>query len=453
MLLAVVVILWGWGLQGRARGDAPITPTAVPVVADGVTAVGSEASTNVVSTEADDSGGRDEMGATKGSGGQDRVRERLLDGEQPNVGGGEQLVFESRLEVARRQRRVGRMESAVRDLVGLLRSGAPNDVKRPALLELASIAEESGQAGRAQQILAQYSRLFSLHPSVVEVYLRQGLLFREMGATDLALAKFHAVFSSALSQRFDQLDYYRRMVLQAQTEIAETYYLIGRWEEAREYFQRVLRLDAPRVTKMQIHYKLVRVLSELAKDDQAVAQAKVFIETYPEAGQLPEVRFLLAKALKKQGQNPEALAQVMQLLESGRRSASERPEEWAYWQKRAGNDIANQLYREGDYVSTLEIYRKLADLDPSAAWQLPVWYQLGLVYERLEQPAKAVETYDRITVREDELKKDAGPPSLMLVVEMAKWRRGNLAWLRSAEVNSATLRPLVTSASTERANE
>jgi len=486
---AIAAVGWGLAHSDPAFADPPITPSAIPVVeasakpvvpaeetaehggtkddpgtrgsgkapTDGDPTAGEPAA--VTGTAGGDEEGGHEpagsahggkveaSGAAKPAAKPDWVRERLLDGETPNEGGENRSVFESRLEVARRQRRNGSQEGAIRDLIGILRSSAPNDVKRPALLEMAGIAEDSGQAGRAQQILAQYTRLFSQHPSVVEVYLRQGLLYREMGATELALAKFHGVFSSALSQRFDQLDYYRRLVLQAQTEIADTYYLIGRWDEAREYFQRVMRLDTPRITKMLIHYKLVRVLSELGRHEQTTAEAKQFVETYPEAGQLPEVRFVLATALKKLGRNSESLEQVMRLLEAGKMSAAQRPEEWMYWQKRAGNDIANQLYREGDYVGTLEIYRKLAELDSSAGWQLPVWYQVGLVYERLEQSSRATEAYDKITAREAEVKGDAGAANLMVVLEMARWRRGNLAWMQSASTNVATLRPLVMTSS------
>ncbi len=456
-LVLVGAVLWGLALSGGALADPPITPTAIPVVAgDTPPAAPTEAEADAGhATEAASAHGAPAAAASaahdtkadaepaKPAAKADWVRERLLDGETPNEVGEDRSVYESRLEVARRQRRSGNQEGAIRDLIGILKSTAPNDVKRPALLEMAGIAEDSGQAGRAQQILAQYTRLFSQHPSVVEVYLRQGLLYREMGATELALAKFHGVFSSALSQRFDQLDYYRRLVLQAQTEIADTYYLSGRWDEAREYLQRVMRLDTPRITKTLIHYKLVKVLSELGRHDQTAAEAKLFLEAYPDAGQLPEVRFVLATALKKLGRNSESLEQVMRLLEAGKTSSAERPEEWMYWQKRAGNDIANQLYREGDYVGTLEIYRKLAELDASATWQLPVWYQIGLVYERLEQAARAAETYDKITAREAEVKSDPGAANLLVVVEMARWRRGNLAWMQSASTNVAGLRPLV----------
>jgi len=62
---------------------------------------------------------------------------------------------------------------------------------------------------------------------------------------------------------------------------------------------------------------------------------------------VPEVRFLLAAALKQTGRNADALQQVLLLLQSQQENVGKDPESWAYWQRRAGNEIANQLYREG----------------------------------------------------------------------------------------------------------
>ena len=44
------------------------------------------------------------------------------------------------------------------------------------------------------------------------------------------------------------------------------------------------------------------------------------------------------------GRNQEALQQVLILLESQRGTAAANPESWAYWQKRAGNEIADQTH-------------------------------------------------------------------------------------------------------------
>ena len=133
------------------------------------------------------------------------------------------------------------------------------------------------------------------------------------------------------------------------------------------------------------------------------------------------------------------MEQVLELLEAQFASAKDRPAEWRYWQQKAGNEIANQLYQEGHYLEALEVYRGLARLDSSPAWQMPVQYQIGLVYERLEQPSKAVEAYDGVLLHASELKGRPVTPSQSEVVEMARWRKDFLQWNRTARVSSMNL--------------
>ncbi|HEY2952443.1 MAG TPA: tetratricopeptide repeat protein, partial [Verrucomicrobiae bacterium] len=289
-------------------------------------------------------------------------------------------------DLARRHHAQKSYTEATRNFTALLESVAPDELKRQALIELAVMAQEQNQLAKAQQILAQYLKQYPQDPGAPEVMLRQGLLYRQMGATTLALSKFYAVMTSALTLKEGSLDYYQRLVLHAQTEIAETYYLQGKNADAVEYLSRLLKLDSPELNKTQIHYKLVRSLAALDNHTEAIAQAKDFLVRYPASTAEPEVRFLLANALKCSGQNRDALQQVLLLLQSQQSSAGETPDQWAYWQQRAGNEIANQMYNEGDYMNALEIYSVLASLNQKPGWQLPVWYQTGLVYEKLHQP-------------------------------------------------------------------
>lgn len=351
-----------------------------------------------------------------------------------------QQDFQSQLDRGAQEKRDKNIAGAEKTFIGLLDSDAPPEFQRTALLELALLAQESEQLARAQQIFAQYLTRFPDDPSVAEVMLRQGLLYRQMGAPNLALAKFYSVMTTSLRLKLDRLEYYQRLVLQAQTEIADTYYLQGKFEEAADFLNRLLKLDNSQLNKGQSLYKLVRSLSALGRQTDVVVQAEMFVTRYPAAGELPEIRFLLADGLKKLGRMREAMQQVLALLESQQTNAVRNPENWIYWQQRAGNEIANQLYKEGDYVNALEIYLNLASLNRSAAWQLPVWYQMGLVYERLEQPQKASETYGRILDRQKELPADNRSPSLTIVLEMAQWRKDHLQWHVQADNATAPLR-------------
>ena len=121
------------------------------------------------------------------------------------------------------------------------------------------------------------------------------------------------------------------------------------------------------------------------------------------------------------------------MLQKQSATAAGHPEDWAYWRQRAGNLIANQFYREGDYPRALDIYSSLAQLDASPQWQLPVLYQIGMTYEHLWQPQKAIEVYSQIISRQTDLGTNT-TPSLVSIADMARWRTGFIQWQTSAEI-------------------
>jgi tetratricopeptide (TPR) repeat protein len=309
----------------------------------------------------------------------------------------------------------------------------PAEIRRLAMLELAYVAQDAGELPKAQVILGEYVRRHQKDPSLPEVCLRQGLIYRQMGAHQQALAKFYQVMNLALSLKLDRFEYYQSLVAKAQTEIADTFYLQGKYDEAAEYFTRLLKLEAKALDRPTVHFKLVRSLAAMNANDRLVGQAQSFVQLYPDSQDLGEVRFLLADSLKKLGRNRESMQQVMALLQSQQKQAEAHPELWAYWKQRTGNEIANDLYKEGDYMSALEIYLRLAEVNSAAAWQLPVWYQTALIYEHLKQPVKAMETYDLILKRQAEVRSNSPSQSLLTLLDMAQWRRNNLVWGRQAD--------------------
>ena len=349
-------------------------------------------------------------------------------------------LFQEQLEYARELRRKKDAMGATRQLVELLKEDVPSEFKRRAMFELALVAQDEGNLSRAQQVFAQYLQQFGKDPSVPEVLLRQGLIYRQMGANQLAISKFYAVMSSALNMQLDQLDYYSRLVLQAQTEIADTYLAQGQFRDAEELYVRLLKQNNLALNKAQIRFKLLRSLESLEKTGEVAAQAEVFETNHVEATELPEVRFMHAQALRKLGRMRESLEQVFLLLDTQQAQEAKSPDNWLYWRQRIGNGIANQLYQEGDYLNSLLLYTRLAELDPSPGWQLPAWYQMGLIHERLQQPQLAVQRYDAILAREKELVGESYTPGLRAVIDMTKWRREHLAWQSKAELAMQSLK-------------
>jgi len=344
---------------------------------------------------------------------------------------GLQERYRTRLELARHYRHVRQPHDAEPLLIELLGEGSPEAIKQQALLELAMAATEQDELPRALQIYAQYLARWPNALLVPEILLRQGQLFRQMGLNNLAMAKFYGVMTSALVLKNDRLDYYQRLVLAAQSEIAETHFQVGKYEDASEFFSRLLKQNSPALDRPWALFRLVRSVSALGRNDETVAQAQDYLAHYSGRPEQAEVRFHLALALKQLGRNAEARLQVLTLLQEQKVLTKEHPELWAYWQQRAGNEIGNQLYREGDYARALEIYLNLAQLDSKLGWQLPVLYQIGLTYERLEQPEKALTFYRDILKREPELG-DQASPGMKALFEMAKWRTEFLGWQTTA---------------------
>lgn len=334
--------------------------------------------------------------------------------------------WQSQLEIARNQRRQQRYDEAAPTLVDLILANTPESMKRSAMLELAVIEQERNQLTRAQQILAHYLNKWPDDENTPEIILRQGLIFRQLGMNSLALTKFYSVMTSSLVLKSDKLEYYRRLVLQAQTEIAETYFQQGKFSDSADFFARLLKQDSPLLNKPQIHYKLIRSLSMLGRHEEVAKQSHDFLGRHENSVEQPEVRFYLASALKRLGRTQESLQQVLVLLQSQHPRARENPEAWAYWRLRTGNEIGNMLYQEGDYLSALQVYSTLATLSTNAAWQLPVRYQMGLTYERLEQPAKAMGEYQQI-VDQASAADTNNAPAAQTILELARWRQQYLS--------------------------
>jgi len=342
--------------------------------------------------------------------------------------------FQLQLDLGLEQRRQKSTREAVQILTGLLQANAPEEIQRLALFELALVEQDDNKLLRAEQIFGQYLHNYPEDPSVPEVILRQGLVYRQLGVNSLAISKFYAVMSSALRLKLQNVDYYKKIVLQAQIEIADTYYQEGNYEEASDFFNRLLKAANIDLDRVQIQYKLVHSLSYTTNNIETIAQAQTFLDLYTNVAEVPEVRFFLASSLKKVGRNNDSMKQVLLLLESQEENARKNPEIWTYWQRRAGNEIANQLFKEGDYLSALQIYLSLAELDKSPAWQMPVWYQTALVYEQLQQWSKATAMYLRIMDRRKELTEAASTPSLVSLLDMAKWRKDYIDWMQKAKI-------------------
>ena len=334
---------------------------------------------------------------------------------------------EELLRVARHRDRSGRWAAAEQAYAQIVLLDVPEPVRQKALLEMAQMFGRTGHHVKSVAAYEKFAKLFPTDVRLPEVFMNVGLLYREMGLSDLAIAQFYKVMNSSLRLRIEEFSAYRKTVLRAQIEIADTYYHAGNYSEASAFFGRLMQLDIDPSERDEILFKWAYSHFLLEDTDRAGALLRTFLRDYPDSPLVPEARYLLARCLQKLGRAEEALAETLTLLRSQESGEPMEEANWRYWQRMAGNPIANEFYSQGDYLRALSIYQALARLDDRPQWLWPVVYQIGLCFERLEQPVRAIEAYRYLAEAETNHEEEISP-SLTTVIEMARWRKEHLQW-------------------------
>lgn len=307
------------------------------------------------------------------------------------------------------------------------------DVRRLARLELAAIAENNRQYGLAQQLLSEYVELYPEDVIIPEVFLRQAYIYRELGAHSVAISKLYNVMRSALNISNENLGYYQRVVLMAQSEIAETYYLQGDYKKAAEFYNVLLtNKDQEELNVPVVKVKLIRSLARSQDYEGVIKNTTEFLNDYPLSEFQAEMRYLLASSYKTLGRQQESLRELLLLLEAVDVADEKTAAKWKTWKMLAGNEIGNDLFMQGDFTNAIQVYSGLVKLDEAPSWQLPILYQIGLCFEKIEQPVKARDTY-RTIVSSAPKGESKLTPGLQMVVDMAAFREEILSWKLSLE--------------------
>ena len=143
----------------------------------------------------------------------------------------------------------------------------------------------------------------------------------------------------------------------------------------------------------------------------------------------------MATALRSLKKPKESFDVVIALLRDEQAKKEKTPDRWAYWQRKTGNEFANEYYQTGDFGSALTIYQALARISEEAEWQWPVVYQMALCFERLHLLSRAAQSYKFIIDQSEKMtkeKKSMGE-NLVSLVEMARWRGEQLVWQEGTE--------------------
>lgn len=306
-------------------------------------------------------------------------------------------------------------------------AGFSDAEQQDALVGIARMYRRQGTYSKAAAIYEKFLKEFPDDARRPNLLLELGRTLRAMGAYRLALSRFYAVINSTLKITPDRFEEYQQLAKTAQFEIAETHFEAGNYAEAGKFFSRLRLLDLAPVDRARAHFKAAFSLQLGGQLDEAVRTLRDFLDHWPDDDHVGEARYLLAATLWRLDRRDDALTATMELLRTERNAGDAR--RWAYWQRRTGNQLANEFFQAGETQGALSIYLGLAQLAPEPVWRLPSLYQAALCYERLRAVEPARQTYQLIV---DETPRDAAP-DLGELARMAAWRLDHLAWTDATE--------------------
>ncbi len=311
----------------------------------------------------------------------------------------------------------------------LLKGSVEEELKRKVLFELAEMYLKSGENSKAVALYENIIEIYPGDPDLPGIYISLGIIYREMGAFNLAILKFYNVLNVSLRVRNKYIDEYKSISQKAQLEIARTYFMAGEYDTASKFFSRLKLLNLDDATRAEVHYKQAYTLHINGDFPAVISSLQGFFDEFPESRLVPESHFLLANAYKRMNRSKDALDEVVKLLSKTNNIPVDDLDSWLYWRKKTGNHIANNFYEQGNLFDALKIYQSMAALADDPDWQWPVIYQIGQCFERLNMYPKAREAYTLITSESDIQKEDFVPTdNLKTIQDMARWRLDQLNW-------------------------
>jgi tetratricopeptide (TPR) repeat protein len=311
----------------------------------------------------------------------------------------------------------------------LLNVDLPQAQRMKTLLELADLYHKCNVKPKEAAVYERYIEAFPQDVMVPEIYMRLGFIYRDIGAFKTALGKFYSVLNSSLSVNRSGMDAYKQLSLRAQMEIADTYYMMGDYDQAAKFFMRLKRIDMSHSDHVLVDFKYAYTQFLIKDYSSTITNFQAFIKSYPDESLVAEAHFILASAFKQINQPRAALNEVLSLLQYQEQRKQDE-QTWSYWKRRTGNQLGNDFYEQGDFESALRIYQAMARLSDDPNWLWPSLYQMGLCFERLRLTAKAVDAYDLILHSAEAVQKNGVvlPETLVDLVEQVKWRRDHLNW-------------------------
>lgn len=315
-------------------------------------------------------------------------------------------------------------------LESLVAVDLPHAEKKLALTEVAAVYEEKGDLTKAIAILEKLANVLDSDIEVPVWLLKLGELYREAGAYQMAISRYYGVIQLAMKVGSSDFQRFQAISRQAQREIANTYFIKGDFDQAQKFYNMALRSDLPKEERAVALFRAAHCTFMRGDMNGAINGLERFLKDFSRHASAAEARYMLATAYKTEGRPQDAYDSVIDLLRDAKGKSEENPKAWAFWQKKAGNEFANDYYQRGEFVNAVTIYQALAAIEESPEWRWPVVYQMGLCFERLRIEPRASECYKYIVDenKRPEFRWRKMPQSVANLVQMAGWRVEQLEW-------------------------
>lgn len=336
---------------------------------------------------------------------------------------------ELQLQKANTLREEGQFQDAIQHYGRVLDAGEASQlIKQSAMLGLAQTFVDMNAPERSISILEDYLQRYPRDEYRPELIYKLGLLYRDIGLHQESVAMFYQVLNNIVADGEKDFDRYLRFGRLVMFEIGRSHVELGHYEVALEHFQRIDNIKMHPRDQETIAFYIFLCLSKTENYDEALKAAQSFVQRYPESRLRPEVMCAQGQIMFKLGRSEDAIAALIDLLESAEEITEAEMEDWMPWKQKAGNLIANQLFKDGDYAAALSVYQGLATLEEDYSWQLPVIYQIGICFERLHLRDRAKESYSYILAASEKVSSDEAE-SLRPIADGARWRLKILGWV------------------------
>lgn len=274
--------------------------------------------------------------------------------------------------------------------------------------------------------------------------LKLGKIYQELGANKRSMDKYYAVLSSSLRAETEAVG--ADLSRQAMKEIANAFFEMGEYRQAAQYYSRIKLLDLPPEERAFVLSRVVEILYRQKEYAAAVEAGREFLKQFPNSEQSPACRQIVIQSLDASGKRDDAIQETLGLLQATQKSGGAPDDKSLYWKMKTGNDLANILYSRGEYLRAVNIYQTIAGINRHPLWVSPTVYQIGLCFERLQQPKRALEAYRYVVANALPAPKDGEEievpqrENLEHLRDLAEWRAKHLEWLIETAV---TVHPIL----------